>query len=234
METSIKLSDLNEFISCPLCHGYLIDATTIDECLHTFCKSCIVKHIKSNHNECPKCNTIIHEIKPLEYIVHDRSKQDLVYKLVPQLYISELSRKAAVQELDDSVDSITRLVLKKKFLYIVLVQRRRANTSTSSDSPTHPQKAVPQREPIYLNCPLNVKIRHIRKLLAMKYQLEADDRIVILYKGDIVSDNDQVSNLAQSLTFCLHYEISRVYKSYKIESSTDSNESDAMSVSEIK
>ena len=27
--------DLNEFISCIICNGYLIDATTVTECLHT-------------------------------------------------------------------------------------------------------------------------------------------------------------------------------------------------------
>ena len=28
---------------CPLCQGYFYDATTIADCLHTFCKPCIVK-----------------------------------------------------------------------------------------------------------------------------------------------------------------------------------------------
>ena len=33
----ILLKEVNEFITCVLCKGYLIDATTITECLHT-CK----------------------------------------------------------------------------------------------------------------------------------------------------------------------------------------------------
>lgn len=33
----IKLSKLNPHISCKICKGYLIDATTVTECLHT-CK----------------------------------------------------------------------------------------------------------------------------------------------------------------------------------------------------
>ena len=31
----VKLTDVNEFITCVLCKGYLIDATRITECLHT-------------------------------------------------------------------------------------------------------------------------------------------------------------------------------------------------------
>lgn len=37
MERTISLSEINEHITCRLCDGYLIDATTIVECLHT-CK----------------------------------------------------------------------------------------------------------------------------------------------------------------------------------------------------
>ena len=44
--TRILLRDVNEIITCRLCEGYFIDATTIAECLHTFCKSCIVKHLE--------------------------------------------------------------------------------------------------------------------------------------------------------------------------------------------
>ena len=37
MERKIKLKTLNPYITCLLCRGYLIEATTITECLHT-CK----------------------------------------------------------------------------------------------------------------------------------------------------------------------------------------------------
>ena len=33
----IYLTDVNPYITCVLCKGYLVDATTITECLHT-CK----------------------------------------------------------------------------------------------------------------------------------------------------------------------------------------------------
>lgn len=81
----VKLSDLKEHISCYLCKGYLIEATTIIECLHTFCKDCIVKYLNDNNNTCPKCDNVIHQSHPLQYISFDRTMQDIVYKLVPHL-----------------------------------------------------------------------------------------------------------------------------------------------------
>lgn len=81
----VKLSDLKEHISCYLCKSYLIEATTIIECLHTFCKSCIVKYLNDNNNTCPKCDNVIHQSHPLQYISFDRTMQDIVYKLVPNL-----------------------------------------------------------------------------------------------------------------------------------------------------
>lgn len=38
MERKIKLKTLNNHITCEICRGYFIDATTVTECLHT-CKS---------------------------------------------------------------------------------------------------------------------------------------------------------------------------------------------------
>lgn len=36
-QNTVKMQAINEHITCRLCAGYLIDATTITECLHT-CK----------------------------------------------------------------------------------------------------------------------------------------------------------------------------------------------------
>lgn len=89
MEKKIKLRILNNYITCRICRGYLIDATTVTECLHTFCKSCLVKHLEENNN-CPSCQIVIHQSHPLQYISFDRTMQDIVYKLVPDLQKNEL------------------------------------------------------------------------------------------------------------------------------------------------
>jgi polycomb group RING finger protein 3 len=92
MERKIKLKTLNVHITCKICRGYLVDATTVTECLHTFCKSCVVKHLEEN-NTCPSCQIVIHQSHPLQYISFDRTMQDIVYKLVPNLQENELKRE---------------------------------------------------------------------------------------------------------------------------------------------
>lgn len=92
MDRRCPLRTLNEMITCKICHGYLIDATTVTECLHTFCKSCIVKHLEDS-NVCPECENMIHQSHPLDYIAFDRTMQDLVYKIVPDLEADEYKRE---------------------------------------------------------------------------------------------------------------------------------------------
>ncbi|XP_058835499.1 polycomb group RING finger protein 3 [Topomyia yanbarensis] len=92
MERRIKLKTLNKHITCEICSGYFIDATTVTECLHTFCKSCLVKHLEEN-NTCPTCENVIHQSHPLQYISFDRTMQDIVYKLVPNLMENEMQRE---------------------------------------------------------------------------------------------------------------------------------------------
>lgn len=60
----------------------------------TDCRSCIVKHLDKGTTEsrlCPKCNGQIHKTKPKQNIRSDPTLQDIVYKLVPKLYKSEMS-----------------------------------------------------------------------------------------------------------------------------------------------
>ncbi|XP_064419015.1 polycomb group RING finger protein 6 [Latimeria chalumnae] len=83
-ERMVILTEVNPYILCSICKGYFIDATTITECLHTFCKSCIVRHFYYS-NRCPKCNIIVHQTQPLYNIRLDRQLQDIVFRLVPKL-----------------------------------------------------------------------------------------------------------------------------------------------------
>ena len=52
------------------------------------CKSCVVKFLQSNKH-CPQCSLKIHETQPLLSLKADRVMQDIVFKLVPQLYNGE-------------------------------------------------------------------------------------------------------------------------------------------------
>ncbi|KTF75288.1 hypothetical protein cypCar_00039536 [Cyprinus carpio] len=76
--------DFNHFITCYICKGYLIKPTTVTECLHTFCKSCIVQHFEDS-NDCPKCGIQVHETNPLEMLRLDNTLEEVIFKLVPGL-----------------------------------------------------------------------------------------------------------------------------------------------------
>lgn len=103
----IKITEINQQLTCVLCKGYFIDATTIVECLHTckqtnngdlaastvflfaVCRSCIVRYLQTN-KYCPVCEVQVHKTKPLLNIRPDKTIQDVVYKLVPKLFQSKL------------------------------------------------------------------------------------------------------------------------------------------------
>ncbi|KAG7248882.1 hypothetical protein CRUP_037340, partial [Coryphaenoides rupestris] len=63
-DENLPINQFYPYIRCGLCCGFLIDATTITECLHTFCKSCIVKHFFYG-NRCPTCSIVVHQTQPL-------------------------------------------------------------------------------------------------------------------------------------------------------------------------
>lgn len=58
----ISLADVHPYITCFLCRGYLIEATTIVECLHTYCHSCLMKHL-AKEKCCPQCDMSINKSK---------------------------------------------------------------------------------------------------------------------------------------------------------------------------
>lgn len=76
--------DFNRYITCSICRGYLIKPTAVTECLHTFCKSCIVQHFEES-NECPECGIQVHETNPLEMLRLDKTLEEIIFKLVPGL-----------------------------------------------------------------------------------------------------------------------------------------------------
>ncbi len=78
---------LNEHLTCALCMGYFRDATTVTECLHTFCKVCIVGHFRSLAAQnflpsCPVCE--ICDVGLASKLKSDKILQTLVDKVFPE------------------------------------------------------------------------------------------------------------------------------------------------------
>jgi len=57
---------------------------TITECFHTFCKSCIFTTFHLKYLKCPVCKISL-EPDPYKVVISDRTMQELVLKLFPQL-----------------------------------------------------------------------------------------------------------------------------------------------------
>ncbi|KAK9288780.1 hypothetical protein L1049_017244 [Liquidambar formosana] len=79
----VRREKLAACMTCPVCKKLLNDATTISECLHTFCRKCIYEKITVEElDSCPVCNTNL-GCAPLERLRVDHSMQDLRAKIFP-------------------------------------------------------------------------------------------------------------------------------------------------------
>lgn len=84
--------ELIDLVTCKLCKGYIIDAATLDLCMHSFCRPCAVKFIRQELR-CPECNMEIKDKRFLNRLKTDVTIQNIVYKLVPGLYEKEMARR---------------------------------------------------------------------------------------------------------------------------------------------
>ena len=75
---------VQDHLICRLCQGYFRDPYTVTECLHTFCKSCLFFAIQSGYRRCPTCDISL-EPDPFKEVLSDRTLQELVNKIFPQL-----------------------------------------------------------------------------------------------------------------------------------------------------
>ncbi|KAF8086523.1 hypothetical protein N665_0622s0016 [Sinapis alba] len=81
MVAKVKRETVVACMTCPLCDNLLRDATTISECLHTFCRKCIYEKITEDEIECcPVCDIDLGGT-PLEKLRPDHILQDLRAKI---------------------------------------------------------------------------------------------------------------------------------------------------------
>lgn len=70
-------------MTCPICKKLLKDATTISECLHTFCRKCILEKLNDEEVECcPVCDVSL-GCDPVEKLRTDHNLQDIRAKVFP-------------------------------------------------------------------------------------------------------------------------------------------------------
>ncbi|GBN21497.1 Polycomb group RING finger protein 3 [Araneus ventricosus] len=173
MDTRVSLRSLNPFISCYICNGYLIDATAITECLHTFCKSCIVKHLDSKKgNTCPKCDVVIHRSNPLQGIRLDRKMQDIVYKLVPNLQLREMLREERFcRERKIPYEKNHALISKDRRMDDTKYQGKTVGAICEDRVCIQLETKTKDLKPLskkYICCSSRTTVNHVKKLIAKK------------------------------------------------------------------
>ncbi|XP_011029887.1 PREDICTED: E3 ubiquitin protein ligase DRIP2-like isoform X2 [Populus euphratica] len=103
-------------MTCPLCNKLFREATTISECLHTFCRKCIDMKISDEElDSCPVCDIKL-GCSPLEKLRADHSLQDLRARIFPSkrkkarepATVSSVPEAVPVQESEHSVPLIGR------------------------------------------------------------------------------------------------------------------------------
>jgi len=92
-KTRPKLLDLNPFLICNICKGYLVSATTITNCLHSFCKSCLVKQMVDKNSPLDHCPTCQGPIEGFNGLREDRQLQAIVNQVIPDLEVKEEERR---------------------------------------------------------------------------------------------------------------------------------------------
>ncbi|KAG8130367.1 hypothetical protein E2320_016920, partial [Naja naja] len=178
----IKLWDINAHITCRLCNGYLIDATTVTECLHTFCRSCLVKYLEEN-NTCPTCRIVIHQSHPLQYIGHDRTMQDIVYKLVPGLQEAEMKKQ---REFYHKLGMEVPGDIKGETCSAKQHLDTHRNGETKADENTNKETSEEKQEEDNDYHRTQATVLHLKKFIAKKLNLSSFNELDILCNEEIL------------------------------------------------
>ncbi|MFH4979514.1 hypothetical protein AB6A40_006223 [Gnathostoma spinigerum] len=109
-------ADFNENLTCSLCKSYLIDAVTLTECLHFFCRSCLLQHL-TKESRCPTCASDLGSDLS-EAFVRDEILQNLVYKMVPDVYWDELKQRSEFYKKKTLSKEEKQLMFNKKLLQL--------------------------------------------------------------------------------------------------------------------
>lgn len=193
---NLKLVELNQHLICVLCGGYLIDATSIVECLHSFCRTCIVHYLHTS-NYCPVCEVLVHKKNPLEHIRPDTILQDLVYKTVPGLFKEEMRRrrefyenlqKSDLENLQYIPDVGSRVVFSPDEK-ISLCLKFSSRLTGGNDSGEFADSR-------YLLCPAGIRVEHLKKFLRSKFALSDLYEIDCCVGNELLEDHYTLIDVA--------------------------------------
>lgn len=254
----IKLADLNSLLTCILCGGYYIDATTIIECLHSFCRTCIVKYLHTN-KYCPTCDVQVHKTKPLDNIRSDQTLQDIVYKLVPGLFKNEMKRRRDFYQKNEAgnfkgdvpmssekrgdVLGGERLIFTPEDIISISLEycppclpfpsplpQQNEDSSNVLQCDMLPKSMCHRR---YLRCPGAIRVAHIKKFLQAKYNLLPRHDIDVMYMHDYLRDEYTLIDLAYIYSWRRNAPLRLFYKISEIALKISSKTKESLIAKEV-
>jgi len=234
-EIIIKTRLFNPYLVCKLCKGYYKEPTTIKECLHTFCKSCIYKSFQ-NEKKCPTCGVALGG-KFSDSLRQDRIMQALINSIFPEMEMEE----AMAEETFYKARGITPLKV-----YEPPKIKRRGGYSDPFEYKRHRTKKEPEPcKPIEIsektisfilrldssqmdidgiqNLPKpnlrtssKVSITHLKKFLVQKLLLSSLSEVDILCRGDVMSSEYTLEYISKikHIDISKDLELSYILKSY--------------------
>uniref|UniRef100_A0A6P4F798 Protein suppressor 2 of zeste n=1 Tax=Drosophila rhopaloa TaxID=1041015 RepID=A0A6P4F798_DRORH len=184
---SRDIRQFHDLVTCRLCRGYMIDPTTVDFCYHTYCRSCILKHLLRSVY-CPDCKASGgKEISELN-LKSDDTLRSLIYKLVPNLYRRECKELADFEEQhEDLVDEKTSHE-QEFFTTTELVSL----SLEYHPAMLHQCGAGEVPPTIYLQCAAGLRVELLKRFLCTKYNIEAENKLVeveVTYEDEVLPSN---------------------------------------------
>ncbi|KAM9809174.1 polycomb group RING finger protein 5-B [Syngnathus typhle] len=189
-----QVRDFNRFITCYLCGGYLIKPTTVTECLHTFCKSCIVQHFEES-NDCPKCGIQVHETNPLEMLRLDNTLEEIIFKLVPGLREQEEERELAFWRNTQCRQNLTADAgtgIPDVTVAAAATDYHRSDPQIAicldclHNSGSASETSVTDLMKKFIRCSSRVTVGTIKKFLSLKLKLPSSYELDVLCNGEIM------------------------------------------------
>ncbi|XP_032794297.2 uncharacterized protein LOC116930951 [Daphnia magna] len=203
-----NVGDVNCHLICTVCQGYLVDATTITECLHSFCRSCVVPHVAEFH-QCPSCSVPLSTTKPFSQLRRDYTLQSIVYKMIPRLARNELERRRKFRlERSDATTMADDNKTEECYLQSFFAPNDPISMSLEYAEPNcefglranlgkdGPETGSQHRR--FFRCPADLPIGHLVKFLRNKFNVTdpATHKLEILYNGRPLAPEYKLSDVA--------------------------------------
>lgn len=235
------LSNLRPHLICSLCRGYFRDPYTVADCLHTFCRSCLILFFRQGMRCCPTCNTRLgpdpfHTSISIQCreVIPDRTLQEVVNKIFPWMKAMEEEEEREFY-IHRGVDLKPEYVQESKASPSPAWRNRKGDSAPAAGTmndildlhlepdgrPPHLHQRLPPLSKSSLRVSGKLKVVSLKKYLVQKLGIkESKNSIEILCNGDQMGDE-------LSLTFILRtrwFAPNRVLTlKYRLEPGEDDN-----------